>query len=858
MPQPSPRARASLCLVTALSTCVAGCQAPPRLDAADIAPSPSLAPAAPAAASPQHALPLQFVENRGQFPDGVVFAARSGGVRAEVAADGVTLQLLGAPVLPQGAAHDAPRSASLVLRFVGASSEATLAGEGAPGSRVHLYHGASPEAWLTDIPAYDAVRWEQLQPGVDVVLRDAGGRLEYDLMLAPGARLSDVVMELDGALDLSLGADGALLARTDVGTLAQDIPATWQVLPDGTREPLDARFVLLGGQRFGFEAPGRHPERALVLDPGLTYSSYLGGSNWDHVNAIARGAGNSVYLAGYTTSGNFPNTPGSSQQALAGYGDAFVARMDLSTGALSWATYLGGADSVIFVEESARALAVDAGGAAWIAGAANSPDFPVTPGAWQPVLAGGSDAFVAKLNADGTLALSTFLGGGKDDVATCLALGSNGVFVAGRTASDGTPPFPTTAGAADTSFNSIFFTTDVFVTKLPLGGGPPIWSTLLGGVLRDEALAIAVDAAGAATVTGLTGSNNFPTTAGAFDTSFNGSTANKLDAFVTRLSPTGSALTWSTYLGGAESDEARSVALAADGGVCVAGVTASIDFPASVGAAQTLFGGGPNDAFIARLSADGSALTWASLLGGSGDDAANALALDAAGQPTLAGETTSENFPVTSGSVGAGNAGGSDAFLARFSADGATLRSSGTFGGSGDDRAEALALDVHGAGLLAGETSSTNLPVTSGAFDATSNGGGDAFVARVSLPPWTDLGQGKAGTGGKLPLLVGTGSLVGGSPGAFTLSNARPNALMILFVGNAAGSVPLKGGTLVPFPFFFSLQLGTLADGSLPLGFAAWPTGLPAGLTLTFQEWIADPGATSGASATNGLQATLP
>jgi len=857
MSQPSFRARSSLSLVLALLSCVAGCGSLSQARSVGVE-GAGLASAARdgagvdaegAAPSPQVALPLQFVENRGQLPADVVFAARSGGLRAEVQADGVTLTLLGAP-----------RTATLVLRFEGASPEATPVAEGPSSSRVHIYRGAQPEAWLTDIPAYGAVRWQELQPGVDVVLRDAGGRLEYDLILAPGAHLADVVVALDGALDLSLGADGALLARTEVGTLAQDIPATWQVLPDGTRQPLDAHFVLLGGQRFGFEAPGRDPERELVLDPGLTYSSYLGGANRDHVNAIARGPGSSVYLAGYTTSANFPTTPGSAQRTLDGYGDAFVARMDLATGALLWSTYLGGNDGVIFVEESARALAVDAGGAAWIAGAANSPDFPVTPGAWQPNLAGSSDGFVAKLEADGTLALCTYLGGAKDDIPTCLALGNNGVFVAGRTFSDGAGvglPFPTTAGAADTSFNSIFFTDDVFVTRLALTGSLT-WSTLLGGVLRDEAQALAVDAAGAVTVTGLTGSSDFPTTAGAYDTSFNGSSSSKLDAFVTRVSPAGNAFTWSTYFGGAESDEGRGLALAADGGVMVAGVTESGNFPATAGAVQTLFGGGLSDAFVARLTGDGSTLTWASLLGGSGTDAANALALDAAGQPTLAGETTSANFPVTAGSMGAGNAGGSDAFLARFAANGAALRSSGTFGGSGDDSAAALALDVHGAGLIAGETSSTNLPVTSGAFDASSNGGGDAFVARVNLPPWADLGKGKAGTAGKQPLLVGTGSLLAGSPGAFTLTNARPNSLMFLFIGLAAGNVPFKGGTLVPFPLFLTVQLGTLADGSFPLGFAAWPSGLPAGFALYFQEWIADPGATNGASATNAVQATQP
>jgi hypothetical protein len=273
----------------------------------------------------------------------------------------------------------------------------------------------------------------------------------------------------------------------------QDIPATWELLPDGSRRPLDARFVRRGDDCFGFEAPGRDPALPLVLDPGLTYSSYLGGASWDHVNAVARGAGSSVYLAGYTTSLDLPATAGAAQRALDGYGDAFIARMDLTTGALLWSTYLGGSDGIIFIEESARALTVDATGATWIAGAANSPDFPVTAGAFQVVASGGIDGFVAKLQPDGALALSTRLGGAKDDVITCLALApGGGVVVAGRTFSDGagsTAAFPVTSGAADTSFNSIFFTDDAFVTRLAPDLGSLAWSTLLGGVLRDEAQA---------------------------------------------------------------------------------------------------------------------------------------------------------------------------------------------------------------------------------------------------------------------------------------------------------------------------------------------------------------------------------
>ncbi len=590
---------------------------------------------------------------------------------------------------------------------------------------------------------------------------------------------------------------------------------------------------------------------------GITYASFLGGSLTDEVLAVARGPGDTLLVAGTTSSATFPTTPGAAQRSLAGYSDAFVAAFDLSSGQLLWSTLLGGNDPGFLVREEAAAVALDPSGDVWVAGASNSADFPATSGAVQTVAAGGTDAFVARLHPGGALAWCSLLGGSAGERANALAAGGGGVLLAGRTASKSggaAVPFPTTPGAFDTTFNSLFFTDDAFVARLSGDGATLQWSTFLGGTVRDEVCALALRADGGALVAGLTTSSDFPSTPGAYDRSFNGPNAGESDGFVARLAVDGSALVFSTFLGGADVDELHALALDAAGAVAVAGSTLGADLPVTAGAAQPAAAGG-RDALLARLSADGGTLELSTYFGGSGDDEARGLALGPFGELVLAGCSASADFPVTAG--GGAPAGGQDVFVAKLPAAGGAALHATLLGGAADDEARGLALDDFGAALLGGTTGSALLPVTPDAADGSYGGALDGLVARVALPPWANLGFSKPGTGGLHPRLAGTGTLQTGSPGALTLTQGQPGALWYLFVGFAEGYVPFKQGTLVPFPVSVTLPLPTLPDGSLPLAWPAWPA-LPPGLPLAFQGWIADPGATAGASATNGLRGVQP
>jgi hypothetical protein len=332
------------------------------------------------------------------------------------------------------------------------------------------------------------------------------------------------------------------------------------------------------------------------------------------------------------------------------------------------------------------------------------------------------------------LVYSTYLGGFGFDAAFGIAVNSTGsAYVTGNTSS---PNFPTTVGAFQTTSGGGF---DAFVTKLNATGSALVYSTYLGGSDNDNSSGIAVDSAGSAYVIGATFSTNFPTTAGAFQTSFAGAP----DAFVTKLNAAGSGLVYSTYLGGNGNDTGAGISVDDTGAAYVTGFTGSTNFPTTSGAFQTTFGGGIFDAFVTKLNAAGSALVYSTYLGGSADDRGLGIAADSAGSVYVTGSTTSTNFP-TASAIQAANGGGTDAFVTKLNAAGSGLVYSTYLGGGGEDQGKGIALDQSGKAnpnknegnnnnaYVAGSTGSTNFPTTPSTFQ-TSFGGGvfDAFVIEI-------------------------------------------------------------------------------------------------------------------------------
>jgi len=463
---------------------------------------------------------------------------------------------------------------------------------------------------------------------------------------------------------------------------------------------------------------------AVTANPApLVFSTYFGGSSTDVASAVAVDAGGNTYITGWTASADLPVKNAFQPQSGGGV-DAFVAKFD-PTGALVYCTYLGGA-----ADDRAFGIAVDAAGAVYLTGWTSSTDFPTAGNPYQRTLAGGLDAFVAKIGASGeSLIFSTLLGGDSSDQGRAIALDASGnAFIAGQTASSN---FPTLA-PLQTGLNG---PQDAFVAEVD-GYGALLFSTYLGGSGTDTAAAIAVGGDDCLYLTGATDSLDFPT-----HNALQPANAGYQDAFVTKLSPNGAAIVFSTYLGGSggsvdSPESGLAIDVDAAGNAYVAGVTGSRNFPTRNAFQPALAGW--EDAFVAKVDATGAVLDYSTYLGGSSLDYGVALRVDSSGAACVAGYSTSPDFPLAN-PVQSGPAGSYDAFLSCLTASGGALISSTLLGGSNADAAYALAMDA-GSVYVAGLTASSDFPLKNASQSLNASGKISAFVARLTryqapLPP---------------------------------------------------------------------------------------------------------------------------
>ena len=415
---------------------------------------------------------------------------------------------------------------------------------------------------------------------------------------------------------------------------------------------------------------------------------------------------------------------------------------------LFYSTFLGGRG-----DDTGLRVAVDTAGNAYVTGVTTSIDFPTPPGTLQTTFGGAAHAFVTKLNPTGSgIVYSAYLGGSAEENGLGIAVDAAGnAYVTGLT---GSSNFPTTPGAFQTTFAGGSF--DAFVTKLNPTGSALVYSTFFGGGGFDRGFGIAVDAAGNAYVTGLTDSSNLPTTAEAFQTTIGGSS----DAFITKLDPTGSRVVYSTYLGGSGQEEGLGIAVNTAGNAYVTGRTGSTNFPTTSRAFQTTISGS-DDAFVTKIAPTGSALVYSTYLGGSAFDRGFGIAVDAAGNAYVTGETLSSDFPTTPEALQTTFAGVEDAFVTKLDRTGSRVVYSTYLGGSGYDLGAAVTVDAlpNPNAYVTGLTGSADFPTTQGAFQITFGGGVDAFVAKITdiVPPPPPT-VGKVTGGGAIHVTGGIGT----------------------------------------------------------------------------------------------------
>jgi hypothetical protein len=737
-------------------------------------------------------LPLYFEANRGRTDKDVRFLSRGAGYNLYLTSDEAVL------VLAKRDAKAQKKSVALRMNLVGANRKPLVSGlEEQPG-KVNYFIGRDPAKWRTNVPTYAKVHYQNVYAGIDLVYYGNQRQLEYDFVVAPGADPGKIVLAFKGADKIEIDARGDLVLRTAGGDLRQHKPVVYQEI-DGARRDVTGGYVRKGANRIGFQLAAYDTTRPLVIDPiVLAYSTFLGGSDHDDAGGIAVDADGNAYITGGTASFDFPTTAGAFQPAFPG--GAFVTKLNPAGTALVYSAYIGGG--------TGRGIAVDAAGNAYVTGEAQS-GVPTTPGAFQQTNAGvNGNAFVTKLNPTGSaLVYSTYLGGSAYDYGTGIAVDADGnAHIIGNASSDN---FPTTPGAFQPTYGG---GGDAFVSKLNPAGSALVYSTYLGGSGSgtngisgiDNGTGIAVDASGNAYVTGTTFSADFPTTAGAFQTAFGAG-----GAFVTKLDPTGSAL-YSAILG---NTSGGAIAVDANGNAYVTGGAQSTNFPTTPGAFQTTSGGSV-DAFVTKLDPTGSALVYSTYLGGSSNEGGNAIAVDAAGNAYVTGQTTSTNFPTTLGAFQTTYAGGSDvfsagdAFVAKLDPAGSTLVYSSYLGGATVDRGNGIGVDAAGNFYVAGSTNSRLFPTTPGAFQPVGHTGNgfhansfDAFVAKFvdvsPPPPPTPTGSGTTRSEESAATQIGFWTNYGAETGTFSggsivASNIVASTAMFSFTGTAVSWIGVK------------------------------------------------------------------
>ena len=741
---------------------------------------------------------IDFVENRGQWDSPARFAAWLGrDLAVSLEPGGVALRLEG-------------KSTSFVrLRFEGASTGAAVVGEEKRAGVYNFFVGNHQRRWQTNVPAFGSVRYRGVYEGVDIRVLQRDDRLEYDVLLRPYADLEQVIVRAAGATGLEIAADGALIIQTAAGPLRQTAPVTWEELPDGTTRRLESRFRRLDAERYGFEVANRTEALPLVIDPGLEWSTFLGGSNREEIHglALARDGSGDVVVAGHTWSSDFPAAAPDARGASPLI--PFVARLNATGTELVYATLFGSRNGNV---SYAFDLALDASSAPIVVGETNGADFPTTPGAFQrsfnepsTTINRGWDGFVTRFNASGAMVFSTYLGaapifdpsragssrGGDESARAVVVDGNDSVIVSGYTTSEN---FPTTPGAYDRTHSALTVSvavngvpgtvesrTDGFVARLSPNGTQLTYSTYLGAQSDDVIKGMVIDPQGVLTLVGTEapietfdsqGNRTdhgipFPTTDDAISRMHLGAS----DTFVARLSLEGTGpgdFKYGTILGGTYIDEPTDVALDPNNPelITIVGNNRSWDFPTTPGAWRRapmfMADGNPYyDGFMMRLrfpAAGGGSLLWSSLVTGTQTGQfAESVVVDPSGDVIVVGQDIAGTYPTTDRSFKRLPAKGS--FVSRFSGDGTTLLYSTLL--HKPSGALVLRMKAVSAGLrtvvVAGSTLHPDHPTTPGAFDRVFGSNGtsdgfhtyDGFVARVSLEP-----QSSADTTAAAPALV--------------------------------------------------------------------------------------------------------
>lgn len=672
-----------------------------------------------------------FIENKGQWPEEVLYLYRTNNLKVWITRSGVVYDHYRFARRNEHAETSLPFREGQVVKITHKACNLQPTSVGiAPLAQGHYNYflGNDPAKWIKEVKLYQQVEIKEIYPGISQRWYIDKGQLRYDYLFAPEAPLAALQLHIQGATSISLQGD-TLILQTRFGKIMQGQLRAYQVIHQKL-VPLAAQWRWIDSTSVGFQIEGYQPQYALVLDP-LLWSTFIGGMDEDVTTSIALDKDKNLCIAGYTQSNNFPSTPGSYDATFDNATDIFVTKLDSAGKNLLWSTFIGGKDG-----DFAKSIAIDGKDDLYLVGR-SSGVFPITAGSYDNSYNGGSfDIIVLKLSNKGNQLLwSTYVGSSGVDHGNGIAIDEMGnVYVVGNTSGNN---FPTTQGSHDQSFNQ--GPNDVVVFKLNPEGKQLLWSTYLGGSSIEEGLAICLQADNVY-VTGLTWSTNFPITSNVYDATYNGNT----DIFLSCLNASRGVLVWSTFIGGNANEQGQAIAVDRAGYLYITGFSEysyTTNFPTTSGAYDPSQNQ-KKDIIAAKFSPTGDRLIWSTFIGGAADEVGNAIALDALGNVYLTGYTSSANFPASAGNnplylpaYDKDYNGGQDVFLAKLSADGKMLWWSSFVGSSNNEESSFLLVDETLQIYLTGLTNSVGFPVTTNTYSQSYKAKSDAFAMKFCLDP---------------------------------------------------------------------------------------------------------------------------
>lgn len=656
--------------------------------------------------------PTSFILNVGQWPSHVVAAGRSGDVDVFVTRSGMVVNRHELDAKSDMGGH----VVALYLEDVSSSSKLQT---GAVTGLARFIHGQNPKAWY-EAPMVESLRLDGIQSGVDILWRFDEGQIRFDLHLASGVHPSSVRMSVHGADTFEASEENGIhMPLVGIGLKGL------RVFQNGL--PLHATFNAHGSKTAIVEVqvPFFNENAPLVIDP-IVHGTYLGTGN-DTYAGIKRLPNGDVAVAGTTSDLAFPSGTGGYKADKGSGKEAFVAILDGKLMQVKAYTFIGGSG-----DEAARAIDADETGAIYLTGTTNSNNFPLSPGAARQLYSSLLDAFVVKLtpNAAG-LAVGTYVGGNLDDIPNAITFDvDKNIYIVGETRSS--TGFPTNNGFQRTAGGQL----DAFLTKISTTGSQFIYSTFLGRANDDAFTALAVDATGAPYCVGYTKNSNWqtaPTPSGMgqqqrrpYDRTFNGGNT---DAVVVKFGIDGGGMQYSTYWGGSADEEARGVFVDEQGRCHVVMVTTSTNLDDILGFSQQSSGG--KEIVLGTFSKDGRDMSGATYFGGSMDDEAMSVNVDAAGNALIGGVTNSMDFPLKGAGSEDSRLGPTDGFVSIITSG--AIRSSNLIVGNDADVVVGVSGDPKGDVYFLALTMSNSFRPGSDAYDNTFRGPATAYIGKLAF-----------------------------------------------------------------------------------------------------------------------------